>query len=88
MFRFYSKTPTSTRVTVVGEHSDGMLKIAVARCSRKDRFIRAKGRKIAEARLMADEIIALIKLTKCDVHSFVNIAKTIAEEVAKTRTVH
>lgn len=88
MFRFYSNPTCKNRVTVVGTHSEGVLKIAVARCSKKDSFIKKKGRMIAEGRLAANKLHSLHQLDTCEVVDFVNIAKTISDEVTNNKIVY
>lgn len=85
MFRFYSKSTESNniRVSVVGEHTEGMLKIAVARCSSKDHYEKKIGRSIAEKRLNDNNIYISIPMDKCDVRTFVLLAKGIAADVSQ-----
>lgn len=84
MYRFYSRpTGTNIRVSVVGEHSDGVLKIAVARCSKKDHFVKKKGRTIAEGRLKKGKYYQKIQMRKCNISTFVSLAKAIAKHVSK-----
>ena len=86
MYRFYSN-PTDTskvRVSVVGEysHEDGILKIAVSRCSKKDSFIKKKGRAIAEGRLYKGKLYDKITFpTPPSSEEFIEHAKLIAKEV-------
>jgi hypothetical protein len=87
MFRFYSNAG-SGRVSVVAEHSEGMLKIAVARCSHKDNFIRRKGRAIAEGRLEKGKLYSSIPMKECDIQTFIHHAKMVAEEVQQTKRVY
>lgn len=90
MFRFYSSNSTAKqpRVAVVGEHSEGMLKIAVSRCSEKENFIRVKGRKIAEGRLRKGKTYAEIPMESCDIHTFVEKAKEISQEVITSKRIY
>lgn len=90
MYRFYSDvTETSkVRVAVIGIHSAGMLKVAVSRCSKKDNFIRKKGRLIAENRLNANKIYNEYPMPECKVKDFVKIAKEVAREVEDTKIVY
>ena len=88
MYRFYSKS--SPRVTVVAEYSkkDKLLKIAVARCSKKDRFIRKEGRTLAEKRLKNGEYFREIYLkTAPSNYNFAGLASYIAHEVGKTKEI-
>lgn len=88
MFRFYSK-PTETngvRVAVVAEHSEGVLKVAIARCSTKDHYDKRVGRALAEKRLTENELYASIPIQVCDVKTFVLFAKGVAAEVSKDPT--
>jgi hypothetical protein len=88
MFRFYSNPQEKVRVSVVGEHSEGMLKIAVALCSNKDNFYRKKGRTIAEGRLAKGKVYTTIPMENCDVKTFVSKAILIAEEVKRTKRIY
>jgi hypothetical protein len=87
MFRFYSN-PEAVRVTVVGEHSDGEWRIAVARCSNKDNFHRKKGRMIAEGRLAKNKIYARVPSEDATSTNFVRMAKHFAEEVKLTKKIY
>ena len=89
MFRFYSNpAETRSRVSVVGEHSEGMLRVAVARCSEKDHFVRKKGRMIAEGRLAKNKTYDVIPMDSCDIQEFVKLAKEISKEVIKTKQIY
>lgn len=97
MFRFYSKlTETSdSRVAVVGVHSDGVLSLAVSRCSSKDNFEKKRGRLIAEGRLnnglkpnaKKNTLYAQIPMDSCDVKGFLKVAQETVETVDKTKVV-
>jgi hypothetical protein len=88
LFRFYSKPADSKiRVAVVGEYSKKVLKIAVARCSKKDSFIRKKGKAIAEGRLAKGKIHSSYKLEECPISMFIEIAKNVSEEVIHTKII-
>lgn len=89
MFRFYSNSTTKQpRVAVVGEHSEGMLKIAVSRCSEKENFIHVKGRKIAEGRLRKGKTYTEIPMETCNIHTFVTKAKEISQEVITSKKIY
>ena len=96
MFRFYSKsTETKSRVAVVGVHSDGVLSIAVSRCSHKDNFMKKKGRLIAEGRLQnglnpeakRNTLYGQYEMNECDVQTFLTHAKAISKLVDETKVV-
>lgn len=92
MFRFYSNPadPSKVRVSVVGEYipSEKVLEIAVSRCSKKDSFIRAKGRAIAEGRLRKGKLYDRISFpTPPTSEEFINNAKEIAKEVIESYVV-
>lgn len=85
MYRFYSKADeTKNRVSIVGECVNGTLKIAAARCSSKDNFVRKKGRELAEQRLANNQIYFQCKTESCDIKQFLYLAKSIAKEIEKT----
>ena len=79
-FRFYSNN--IPRSVIVAQYSEGMLKIAVSRCSKKDNFIRKKGRAIAEGRLQKGKIYAKVNMPECTTKEFVEIAKNISNQLA------
>lgn len=78
----------NSRVTVVGEHSDGELNIAVARCSHKDNFCRKTGRMIASGRLNREKLFTKLPMENCDTKTFVDIAKSVAESVKENYNVY
>lgn len=88
MFRYYS-TPdeASVRITVAGEHSDGVLRLAVARCSPKDRYVKVLGREKAEKRLSIGLLYDKIELKECDAKTFVAFAKKAVMDIDKNSTV-
>lgn len=61
----------SNRISFAGEYVNGVLKIAAARTSDKDVFVRKIGRKKAEGRLVGNILI---------------FCKEVPEEVRNTRT--
>lgn len=96
MFRFYSKpTETKSRVAVVGVHSDGVLSLAVSRCSSKDNFEKKKGRLIAEGRLnnglkpdaKKNTLYAQVPMEQCDVKRFLEVAQQTAKTVDESKIV-
>lgn len=100
MFRFYSKPQEdygvkvknpkhNARVVVVGEHSEGMLKLAVSRCSAKDHFVKQKGRNMAEGRLRKERYFKIIPMGDCNAEKFIEIAKATVKEVVESfKVVH
>lgn len=96
MYRFYSKpTETKSRVAVVGIHSEGVLSLAVSRCSHKDNFMKKKGRLIAEGRLQnglkpnakRNTLYEQVSTETCDVKTFLAHAQRIAKIVDETKVV-
>ena len=85
MYRFYSKpNATKVRVVVVGEYDqeNRILNLAVARCSKRDSFVRKKGRGIAEGRLSKGKYFDQISMEEMpSFPMFMRIAKDIAEFV-------
>ena len=83
---FYSNpTENKARVSVVGEfdESSSELKIAVARCSENDQFIRVKGRAIATDRLNQGKLVATVAFPEAPASkTFIYLAKGIAQEIA------
>lgn len=90
MYNFYSKPikkGSNERVSVVGQHNDGMLQIAAARCSAKDQFSRKTGRAIAEKRLEEKKTYITIPVEKCDISLFLLVAQGVSQNVLKTKRV-
>ena len=90
MYHFYSKPSTkgsNERVSVVGQHNNGMLQIAAARCSAKDQFSRKTGRAIAEKRLEENKTYIQIPVEKCDISLFLIVAQGVSQNVLKTKKV-
>jgi len=87
MFRFYSSPTSPVRVAIVGVFSEGSLKLAAARTSKKDQFIRKKGRLIAEGRLAKGKLLADIPMANCDIQQFLGIAKELSINVIKSKRV-
>lgn len=92
MFRCYTKFTKSDaeqrvkkpRVCVVGKHSEGVLEIAVSRCSSKDHFVKSKGRAIAEGRLLKGKLYKKIELKECKIGDFIKIANEIIKDVEES----
>jgi hypothetical protein len=88
MYRFYSSPESQNRVTVVGVVENDVLKIAVAICSKKDRFVRKIGRSIAEGRLKKGIYYETCPLTApVPTKDFIDIAQRIANEVVETKQI-
>lgn len=87
MFRYYSQpNEASVRITVVGEHSEGVLRLAVSRCSKKDRYVKKIGRGRAEKRLLKGKLFDEVHLQECDAKTFVQYAKQAIKDVDKNAT--
>lgn len=69
------------RVTVVGGIVDGVLNLAVSRCSLKDNFVKKDGRKKALARLTAGEVVATTPFEKPSLSKFIGAADAVANAV-------
>lgn len=72
---------TGVRVTVVGDCTDGVLKIAASRCSPEDHFARKIGRDIALDRLNKDKLITSIEIENMSNNKFISIANAVADSV-------
>jgi hypothetical protein len=81
MFRYYSTHTEKNRVSIVGTHEDGTLKISVARTGKGDRFNRKEGRKIAEERLLSGKYFKVLPMKSCDSSTFCKLADEIIDEV-------
>lgn len=90
MFRCYSNVDPDSkiRVSVVAEHTEGVLKIAVSRCSAKDQFIKKKGRAIAEGRLLKGKLYKIIPMQECKVKDFMKVAEEVFKEVKKSGQIY
>lgn len=87
IYIFYSKVEKNQpRVTVAGFVKDNVLYTAVARCSKKDQFVRKIGRAIATGRLRKHIYYNLIPITDTtEVNKlFVEVAKEAAEDLRAT----
>ena len=84
-YRFYTSAGQACRTTIVGEHKDGVLKLAAARCSNRDHFNRKIGRSIAEGRLKAGKLCKAVLTETCDVQTFLKYAKPAANDVCTSK---
>lgn len=88
MLRFYSKPINGSRVTVVGEYSEGVLNLAVACCSSNDNFMKKKGRLIAEGRFNKGLFIDSVPIKDdTSIATFIEQALRVSEEVATNNEV-
>ena len=89
IFRFYSKNENNRneRITLVGEHVEGVLKIAAARCSKRDQFQRSKGAKIALGRLAKNKLAYAIPMVTCTGTDFVSVAQTLIEPILQSKQI-
>lgn len=93
IFRFYSKPRASKGnviISVVATQNAGndILNIAVARCSKKDQFVKKKGRELAEKRLNANELYCKYRVKDCKGKEFMQIAEKVAKEVTNSIIVY
>jgi hypothetical protein len=89
MLRFYSNSVAgSGRVTVIGEHKEGVLRTAVSRCSNRDHFTKDKGVLIASSRLNAGKTYMEFETEDITPKQFIVIAKGIAKKVEQTKQVY
>lgn len=88
MYRFYSNPNGNGRVTVVGEQNGNIVTLAAARCSKKDQFVKKKGRAIAEGRLAkgGKSIFGTVEVTeeRMTNDEFVFLAATAADTILDT----
>lgn len=88
MFRFYSTSQQGKpRITVVATYdtTEKRLNIAVAKCSAKDQFIKAKGRMIAEGRLAKGKTYESLFMETCNGKDFHIEAERIALKLINTK---
>jgi hypothetical protein len=78
----------STRVTVVGNYNEGILKIAVARNGKKDNFCRKTGRLIAVGRLLKEKLfVSLPIIDEMSNEIFIRTASLVARFVDYTKKI-
>lgn len=87
MYRYYSSPNDTNRVSVVGQYAGGVLKMAAARCSSRDHFVRKIGRKIAEGRLLKDKCTTLLLEKAPSVAEFIQYAKGFAKDIQGDPTI-
>ena len=90
MYHFFSRQNSkhrNERVTLVGEFSNETLKIAAARCSKKDQFARKKGVKIAEGRLAKNRLVFSETMQDCSPKKFIEISNSLVGHVLETKEV-
>lgn len=89
IYRFYSKPILNVRVFIIGEWKDSILKIAVARCSHKDQFVRKTGRDIAEERLVKNKLYLESKvLTPLTSKEFISMANLLSYLIVASKKVY
>jgi len=81
MYRFYSNPPDINRISVVGEYQDGVLRLAASKCSKKDSFMRKKGRTIAEGRFNKGKFCKEIPLNNFTIKDFIINAQLVIKEI-------
>jgi len=76
----------NTRVTVVANYNEGILRIAVARNGKKDNFCRKTGRLIAVGRLLKDKLfVSLPIIDGMSNEIFIRTASLVARFVDYTK---
>jgi hypothetical protein len=90
VLRFYTPVAQCNRVSVVAKKEGNLLKFAVARTGKKDKFIRKVGRKMAETRLNNNKsIFTSVVVDGQDVkQAFYKIAPKIGEYVCESCDVY
>ena len=91
MFRFYSNPNGRQRITVVGTYDEQTetLSVGVSKNSKKDPFIRKKGRAIAESRALSDKgNFGKVKFPKEDMNigNFLEIASVAVDLLENSNT--
>lgn len=83
-FIFHSSPDNNlgVRVTVVGDYADGVLNLAVARCSQEDIFVRKTGREKAIERLKKGEFVTSLMSETMTFKRFFGAASAVANAVA------
>lgn len=80
---FHSLSEETIRVTVVGLHEEGVLKLSASRCSEKDHFIKKVGRELAIKRFENGEFITEVKVKNFDKQEFYEIAELASGGISK-----
>ena len=81
IYRFYSSAENPNRIAVIGEYENGVLNIAVSRCSNNDIFLRKRGRAIAEGRLHKGRLHSIFHMKQPKTEAFIEIASSIIKMV-------
>jgi len=81
MYIFYSSPENKIRVTVVGDFDNGALKLAVSRNSKRDQFIRKKGRMIATGRFNKGYYYKIVMVPEQSSDVFIEEAKKVVLDV-------
>ena len=81
IYRFYSSAKNPNRIAVIGEYENGVLNIAVSRCSKDDIFLRKRGRVIAEGRLHKGRLHSIFHMEQPNTETFIEIATGIIRMV-------
>lgn len=81
MLHYYSSPEDSNRISFAGEYEGNILKIAAARKSDKDVFIRKVGRKKAEGRLRGDILVACSTVSDASTNTFVSKCRELEEVI-------
>jgi len=85
-YYFHSQPFNGVRVTIAGKYEPEakILKIAAARCSKKDVFNKKIGRKIASGRLEANILAYIDEIDDFSIKKFIKIANMISKTVSLT----
>jgi hypothetical protein len=77
MLHYYSTPDDPNRISFAGEYNEGILRIAAARTSNKDVFVRKVGRKKAEGRLKDNILVFENNVGDSTIKKFVEVCKDI-----------
>jgi hypothetical protein len=84
---YYHQKPTSNgvRTTIMGVLKSGTFYLTASRCSNKDQFNKAKGRKQCEERMKQQKFLKTFKLSDISAPIFVPLAKEWSEKVSNNK---
>ena len=81
MYNFYSSKDSTNRLSFAARHQNGVLEVAVARCSNKEHFVKRRGRAKAEGRLNGGKLFLTKKMEECSPKEFVETIAPFIEQI-------
>lgn len=85
MYYYHSKPEEGTnRITVAGQWNNGILDLAIAKCSKRDQFKKEMGRTISQSRLFKGKIYKSVLVDQFTGKVFVEAARAVAKEAGNS----